>query len=174
MHALNHRLFNLVVIAGLSLCVGCAHKSAPHPAAQAPTQVVAPTLAEQRAVRSQLHPIYFENGSAELTAESRALLDAEIDLINRWPSTRILVTGHTDESGGETYNLNLGALRASNVRQYLIEHGVDLSRVWITSEGEAQATADAESPEETQGDRRVNLGIIWLNTPSPETGLSTP
>ena len=174
MYALNHRLFNLVVIAGLSLSIGCAHKSEPKSAAQTSIQQVSPTLAEQRAVRAQLHPIYFENESAELTAESQALLNAEIDVINSWPSTRILITGHPDESGGETHNLNLGALRASNVRQYLVDHGVDLSRIWITSQGESQATVDAESPEEIRGDRRVDFGVIWPTPPSLLTDQSTP
>ena len=48
----------------------------------------------------------------------------------------VVVEGHCDSRGSTEYNLALGEKRAMSAKQYLIELGVDESRLEITSYGE--------------------------------------
>ncbi|MFZ0427556.1 MAG: OmpA family protein [Acidobacteriota bacterium] len=83
-------------------------------------------------------PVFFAFDSASLTTEACLTLDGNI----RWllkPENRrahILLEGHSDERGTEEYNLALGDQRAVVVRDYLVEHGVDASRISVVSLGE--------------------------------------
>ncbi|MCA9643544.1 MAG: OmpA family protein [Polyangiaceae bacterium] len=67
----------------------------------------------------------------------------------------LLLVGHADPRGSEDYNLALGGYRAASVRQFLIEHGVDESRITTSSRGELDA--DGYSPSTYLEDRRVDL-----------------
>jgi len=155
--------------------IGCAHQANPKNAsAQAQmTQVAAPaqptyTEADQISVQNSIHRIYFNSASAALGPDDKAALDADIALLQRWPMVQIMIQGHTDEKGGLTYNLNLGEDRAANVRKYLVDHGIDLSRVIIVSQGEDESeVGDADTPKELAGDRRTDFILLWE---TPESG----
>lgn len=149
---------------GLALLVGCAH-SMPLSANAAPrlsppeTQPLPPVWAGND-VEDSIHPVYFQSDSANLTADSRVALDADIAALKRWPDARVLLKGRTDSSGDYTYNLNLGAHRAASVRAYMVANGVDLSRVLVTSEGENEAS-EGDTAIEHAMDRRVDVIVLW-------------
>ncbi len=69
---------------------------------------------------------------------------------------RIRLIGRTDPRGTEDYNEKLGLERADKVKQYLVRHGVDASRIETTSYGKQDAHP---SPSEWAGDRRVEIQL---------------
>ncbi|WP_394820883.1 OmpA family protein [Pendulispora albinea] len=70
----------------------------------------------------------------------------------------IKLTGHADPRGEEEYNMTLAALRATNVKGYLSERGVDRRKIADTSRGELDATGDEEGS--WAYDRRVDIDLV--------------
>ena len=72
---------------------------------------------------------YFDFDSAELSAETRKVLDRVVDKFVTNPSARVVISGHADERGTREYNLALGHLRASAVADYMVANGIDGLRI---------------------------------------------
>ena len=72
---------------------------------------------------------YFDFDSAELSAETRKVLDRVVDKFLTNPSARVVISGHADERGTREYNLALGHLRASAVADYMVANGIDGLRI---------------------------------------------
>lgn len=100
---------------------------------------------------------------AELSDSARSALDefaqqlkAEYDR-----DVYIEVQGHTDATGSEDYNLDLGLERAEAVRRYLNrEHAIPLHRMSVISYGEAEPIADDSTREGRSQNRRVVLVVL--------------
>jgi peptidoglycan-associated lipoprotein len=67
----------------------------------------------------------------------------------------ISVVGHADPRGSEEYNFSLGQKRAQAAADYLEEHGVPSSSIWVKSRGEQDASGTNE--QEWQLDRNVQI-----------------
>ncbi len=71
------------------------------------------------------------------------------------------IQGHTDSTGSEAYNLNLGEKRAESVRRYLSkEEGIALHRMSVISYGESAPIADNSTREGRSMNRRVGLVVL--------------
>ncbi|MBL4616094.1 MAG: peptidoglycan-associated lipoprotein Pal [Robiginitomaculum sp.] len=79
--------------------------------------------------------VYFAYDSYTLSAEARATISKQAAWLNSYPRTRILVAGNCDERGTREYNLALGARRSNSLKEYLVNLGVDPSRVTTISYG---------------------------------------
>lgn len=73
---------------------------------------------------------------------------------------RILLTGHTDNSGSEEYNMELGRRRAEHIRNILVRSGVPAEIIQVESSGERQPIASNETAEGRHENRRVEVRII--------------
>jgi peptidoglycan-associated lipoprotein len=93
------------------------------------------SLAELNA-SEPLGPVFFDYDQAEIRPDARLALQRNADWLRRWTSTRITVEGHCDERGTNEYNLSLGEERASAVRDYLVELGIEADRIATVSRGE--------------------------------------
>jgi outer membrane protein OmpA-like peptidoglycan-associated protein len=76
------------------------------------------------------------------------------------PQTNILVVGHTDSTGTASHNMDLSVRRAASVRSYLINGGVDGSRLSTQGKGETEPIADNRTPEGRAQNRRVEIVIV--------------
>ena len=72
---------------------------------------------------------------------------------------KILLTGHTDNTGNEASNLDLGLRRAKAVQNILIARGVDPSLITIESKGETQPVATNDTEKGRHQNRRVELRL---------------
>lgn len=75
------------------------------------------------------HTINFAFNSTTLDAETRAILDQQINFIRQFPEVRFRVYGHTDAVGSPAYNKSLGLRRAQVVVSYFASRGIDRSRL---------------------------------------------
>ena len=114
-------------------------------------------LAEARNVLTAM--IYFEYDRAEITEQSRAALDAKLPLLNANMGLRMRITGHTDNRGSDEYNIALGQRRAETVKRYLVQRGIDGSRIETVSRGEEQAIAQGEDESAWSQNRRAEFEI---------------
>ena len=103
--------------------------------------------------------IYFDYDQATLSDQARATLDAKIPALNRNTGARILVIGHTDERGSDEYNLALGQRRAAAAKRYLVQRGVDGSRIETTSRGEEQPSMQGADESAYSQNRRAEFEI---------------
>lgn len=70
------------------------------------------------------------------------------------------IQGHTDATGDDTYNEQLGEARAEAVRRYLAKQGVALNRMATISYGEESPVAPNETPEGRSQNRRVAIVVL--------------
>jgi outer membrane protein OmpA-like peptidoglycan-associated protein len=101
--------------------------------------------------------IVFRYDSDELTDESKQVLDRFAQKLMRIKGVRLEVAGHTDARGDAMYNLDLSERRARAVREYLVEQGVNPSRLVAKGYGQTKPLADNESREGRATNRRVEL-----------------
>jgi len=104
--------------------------------------------------------VKFATNQSTLNAGSKATLDKLVKVMNDYPGTEILVSGHTDSQGDAAYNLELSKKRAFAVRDYLVTDGIDASRMAVTYSGETSPTATNETAEGRAQNRRVEIGIV--------------
>ena len=90
-------------------------------------------------------PIFFGFDQYAIGPDERLKLQDVSAFMTSNPNSRILVEGYCDWKGTPAYNKSLGDRRASSVRDYLVDLGIDSSRIEILSLGDEQATPDADS-----------------------------
>lgn len=107
-----------------------------------------------------LQGVRFHNNSAQLTSDSKTILDGAVRTLNTQKNLNVEVGGHTDAIGAESYNLLLSQQRAESVRQYLISRGVDSNRVTAQGYGEFQPVDSNDTESGREANRRVEFKII--------------
>ncbi|MDQ3108377.1 MAG: OmpA family protein [Bacteroidota bacterium] len=85
--------------------------------------------------------IFFPSGQSMLQPESKAELDKLVDLMTKKPLLIVEISGHTDASGSDELNQKLSEKRAIAVADYLVEHGIDRSRLRTKGFGESKPIA---------------------------------
>jgi peptidoglycan-associated lipoprotein len=85
--------------------------------------------------------VYFSSDSTDLTPESQATLQKQAQWLNQYPQFGITIEGHADERGTREYNIALGARRATAVRNYLAQNGVNAQRIRTISYGKERPVA---------------------------------
>ncbi len=101
--------------------------------------------------------ILFDVDSSNLSWASRDELDQFADVMNRYPKTAILVQGHTDSTGSDSYNQRLSERRADSVVNQLSQGGVAWDRMAAMGYGERHPVADNGTEWGRAQNRRVNI-----------------
>lgn len=107
-----------------------------------------------------LNNIFFDYAKASLRKESKNELMRLKRILDDSPNLKIEIGGHTDNRGAEDYNLRLSKHRARSVVDYLVEQGIDKSRLTYKGYGKSQPVAPNETEEGRQENRRVEFKII--------------
>ena len=103
--------------------------------------------------------VYFATNKFDITSNSKLALDKLVKIFNQYPETNILVEGHTDDVGKDTYNMTLSEKRANAVGDYLRGQGIAASRLTIKFYGESQPKVDNLSAENRALNRRVEFAV---------------
>jgi OOP family OmpA-OmpF porin len=74
----------------------------------------------------------------------------------------VQIVGHTDSIGPSTYNEQLSVRRADSVKDFLVKHGVDPSKITILGMGERSPAAQNSTPEGRAKNRRVIIMLKGL------------
>ena len=103
------------------------------------TQALPPhPVAEERYA---IGPVHFAYNRYDLTPLAGRTLDTLVIILKKLPGVSVVIEGHTDALGSETYNKRLSLRRARTVRDYLILHGIAASRLTIKGYGESRPIA---------------------------------
>jgi len=107
----------------------------------------------------QIFLLYFRFESEELTDESRALLPQVLQAVRNRPFPDVAVVGHTDTTGTNASNYELGLRRANAIRGRLIESGVDAGLIEVSSHGESDLLVKTADSVAEPRNRRVEITV---------------
>jgi outer membrane protein OmpA-like peptidoglycan-associated protein len=126
------------------------------PKQKSPMEIEKSVEAEQRA--SIGLPIEFSYNSTEILPDSKPFLDEVGKMLNlpQYESKRLIIEGHTDATGSDSYNLALSKRRAQAVSKFLIQnYGISPRRLKASGLGEQSPLAGRDPYDEVN--RRVQF-----------------
>lgn len=106
-----------------------------------------------------LEDVYFDFDKSDLRDDAKASLREHAETLRANPGLLVLIEGHCDERGTEEYNIALGERRATRVREYLVELGVDPSILKTISYGETQPKNPGHDEEAWSQNRRAHFKL---------------
>ncbi len=86
----------------------------------------------------ELQNIFYDFDDDKILIDSEKDLNVILDLMNKYPEMKILLTSHTDSQGKDSYNEQLSQRRASSAKRWLIKKGVSAVRIRAQGKGEKE------------------------------------
>jgi outer membrane protein OmpA-like peptidoglycan-associated protein len=121
-----------------------------------PVNLVEKQLAEQK--RAVTYGIYFDFNKDTIKPESETVLKQIVQAMTDNPGWKLTVEGHTDNIGGDAYNLDLSKRRAAAVKQALVTHyHIAPDRLSTNGFGASSPIATNDTLEGRARNRRVEL-----------------
>jgi outer membrane protein OmpA-like peptidoglycan-associated protein len=127
-------------------------------------------LAAERAEKGKLlytvtlsnDKVTFPRNKAVISEDAKRLVDEAIaPFVQDNRGVFFEIEGHTDSTGPEAYNLQLGEERATAVRNYLHDqHKIALSHINVISYGESQPLMDNKTRVNRAQNRRVVIKVL--------------
>ena len=108
--------------------------------------------------------IYFKNNSNDLPDRAYEMLDRIADFMVHNPAAKVNISGYTDSTGANSYNVSVSQFRANMVKGYLVGKGVEPLKIKALGLGPENPIASNETEEGRQMNRRVE---IELNIDNP-------
>lgn len=165
------RLFVPVLALGLvAACGGKQVEEAPPPApemtpAPAPTPKPSPVavdtvqaLPDHRGA-TLAERIHFALDRADLTPEARTTLAAKAEILRNSPAVSLRISGHADERGSDEYNLALSKRRAAEAKRFLMQQGIDSTRIETVGYGEEQPLDHSSTEPAWAMNRRADFSV---------------
>jgi len=104
--------------------------------------------------------LLFDFDSSALRSGSRSDLREFANSMSEYPETEILVVGHTDSKGSESYNQGLSQRRAESAADFLMNQGIAADRLRTVGRGESEPVATNDTEAGRQQNRRVEVAIF--------------
>ncbi|NOZ47359.1 MAG: OmpA family protein [Chlorobi bacterium] len=106
-----------------------------------------------------MNKVYFDFNKSELKPESYESLDFLITLLNKNNWQELTLSGYTDSVGTEDYNYTLSLERAKSVRNYLIQKGIEVSKINYKGMGSRNPVSTFPGNYTRAMNRRVEIRI---------------
>jgi len=103
--------------------------------------------------------ILFDTDKADLKDQARTNLTKVASVLTEYPDTDLIIEGHTDSQGSDSYNQTLSERRAASVKAFLQGQGVATSRLETRGYGEVAPIASNDTAEGRSQNRRVEVKI---------------
>ena len=118
-------------------------------------------VTEEKPVEIKLGPIYFDFDRYFIRQDAKEALNQNAQLLKDNPQVKIRIEGNCDERGTVEYNLALGEKRARSAMDYLVNLGVDPSRISIISYGKEKSLYPGSNEEAWSKNRRDDFVIVY-------------
>ena len=116
-------------------------------------------------VESELADVFFDFDEYAIRSSAIPVLEKNAELLKQtYKASSVLIEGHCDERGTGEYNLELGKRRAQAIKGYLINLGVEASRIHIASYGKEKPFCAESTPNCWQNNRRGHFVQRVLQT----------
>ncbi len=150
----------MFVISGLMFTVACQKKvvdASPEPVAEEKVEEKVEVKEEVVVYKTpdmvMQEDIYFEFDKSTLSPAAQDNLLRKAEWLRENPAATVTIEGHCDERGTNEYNLALGDRRAESAKAFLIDLGIDPSRLTTISYGE-ERPVDPRNAEEAWAKNR--------------------
>ena len=112
--------------------------------------------------------IYFDLNKSDIRSDAALELSKILDVMIQNPTIKIDIRSHTDSRNTKMYNWKLSERRAASTKEWLIQNGIDATRLTARGYGESQLVnkcADGVecTEEEHQANRRSEFVIVSIN-----------
>ncbi|OWV03844.1 flagellar motor protein MotB [Fibrobacter sp. UWH3] len=104
-----------------------------------------------------LEGVNFESGKATITPDSYISLMKVVDIMETFTEATFEIVGHTDNVGNKDKNKQLSADRAAAVKNFLVEKGINESRMVTDGMGDTKPVASNKTPEGRAQNRRIEF-----------------
>lgn len=111
--------------------------------------------------------VHFARGHAHLDRAGKTAVDRLVGALNACPATALSIAGHADASGHARRNLALSKRRARGVTAYLVDKGIDASRLAAVGYGDTQPVAPNDTRANRAKNRRIEVVITARRVPPP-------
>jgi outer membrane protein OmpA-like peptidoglycan-associated protein len=101
--------------------------------------------------------VFFDFDRSNITADAQRVIEEAATAAKAGNVARIQLTGHTDRSGSDAYNLALGTRRGDAVKQALIRLGIPAASIAVISRGESQPLVPTADGVREPQNRRVEI-----------------
>ena len=106
--------------------------------------------------------VYFKFDQSRIESTEASKMDAIASYLKSNPGTGVVIEGNCDARGSEEYNRALGERRALTAQEYLIEQGIDASRIKTISYGKEKLTALGSTEQDHMKNRRDDFVAVKL------------
>ncbi len=107
-----------------------------------------------------LEGLNFEYNKNTLTAESKVILAEVVAILKKHHDVKVVVEGHTDDKGNDSFNKSLSQRRADSIKNSIIKSGISSSRLKAIGFGERHPIATNGTEEGRAKNRRIEFKII--------------
>ena len=147
----------LLGTAGYFICKALQAEEEEAPPAPAPAPAPRGEEPMPMAEKIVLRGVNFDFDKSNIRPDAAVILDEAVRLLGTGGGSAVAIEGHTDWIGTDAYNQGLSERRANAVMDYLVDHGVDASRLSTTGYGESRPIASNQTREGRALNRRVEL-----------------
>lgn len=105
--------------------------------------------------------LFFKSGSSVIEKKSYLVLDNIAEIMKKNSSYNLSISGYTDNTGSESGNLRISKARAAAAKKYLVNKGVNASRLISEGYGIANPRATNDTPEGRALNRRVEFKVVF-------------
>lgn len=124
-----------------------------------PPEPVMEAAPEPMAPEDAVYLVFFNWDSKELGSGALNVLDAVAQEVAKNPPSQINIIGHADTSGPQDYNQKLAFSRANQVRDALVQRGVNANILMVDSRGENELLVETPDNVREPANRRVNISF---------------
>lgn len=118
----------------------------------------------------ELQNIFYDFDDDKILIDAEKDLTVIMDLMNKYPEMKILLTSHTDSQGKDSYNEQLSQRRASSAKRWLIKNGINAARIRAQGKGEKEIRNRCENGVKCDDDEhRFNRRTEFTITEGPTT-----
>lgn len=101
----------------------------------------------------------FNSSNSDIRSNFYEVLDSVSKVLKEYDKTDVFISGHTDSTGKNSYNMVLSENRADSVAKYLKSRGVLESRITTKGMGSKYPVSSNSTPQGREGNRRVEIEI---------------
>lgn len=126
-----------------------------------PTDTLTTVEVKELAVLPENLVTYFEFDKSEFKVNdlTKKYANESNEYLKQDTTAMLIITGHTDATGSEEYNQNLGYRRAQSAKQYFESGGIPAQKIRIESKGEVEPIDSNSTKEGRANNRRTEIVI---------------